>query len=144
MVPLVKDTNVLSIAHVASLLDTTQKAVRRLIAGGMLKADKVGSRYIISPEDFELYQNHCDEIQASCNLFGEIEPVLPPAKIKANPEDVNWVDIAPYWENPSQSQMTFVDLFCGAGGLSKGLEMAGLEGVCGLDFFQGSLYDLRA
>lgn len=32
--------------------------------------------------------------------------------------------------------MTFVDLFCGAGGLSKGLEMAGLNGICGLDFFK--------
>ena len=32
--------------------------------------------------------------------------------------------------------MTFVDLFCGAGGLSKGLEMAGLQGICGLDFFK--------
>ena len=32
--------------------------------------------------------------------------------------------------------MTFVDLFCGAGGLSKGLELAGLEGICGLDFFE--------
>jgi DNA (cytosine-5)-methyltransferase 1 len=31
--------------------------------------------------------------------------------------------------------MTFVDLFCGAGGLSKGLEMAGLQGICGLDWF---------
>lgn len=32
--------------------------------------------------------------------------------------------------------MTFVDLFCGAGGLSKGLEMAGLQGICGLDYFK--------
>lgn len=32
--------------------------------------------------------------------------------------------------------MTFVDLFCGAGGLSKGLEMSGLEGICGLDWFK--------
>ena len=31
--------------------------------------------------------------------------------------------------------MTYVDLFCGAGGLSKGLEMAGLQGICGLDWF---------
>ena len=30
----------------------------------------------------------------------------------------------------------FVDLFCGAGGLSKGLEMSGLEGICGLDWFK--------
>jgi DNA (cytosine-5)-methyltransferase 1 len=32
--------------------------------------------------------------------------------------------------------MTFVDCFCGAGGLSKGLELAGLQGVCGLDWFK--------
>lgn len=34
--------------------------------------------------------------------------------------------------------MTFVDLFCGAGGLSKGLEFAGLKGVCGLDYFEAA------
>lgn len=48
---------------------------------------------------------------------------------------VNWADIRRFWRNPSKSAMTFVDLFCGAGGLSKGLEMAGLEGICGLDWF---------
>lgn len=40
-----------------------------------------------------------------------------------------------YWTHVPPSTMTFVDLFCGAGGLSKGLEMAGLCGICGLDFF---------
>ena len=48
---------------------------------------------------------------------------------------VNWTDIGNAWQSPSKSTMTFVDLFCGAGGLSKGLEMAGLEGICGLDWF---------
>ena len=51
-------------------------------------------------------------------------------------DDVNWQDIRKVWKSPKRSKkMTFVDLFCGAGGLSKGLEMAGLEGVCGLDWF---------
>lgn len=50
-------------------------------------------------------------------------------------DDVNWVDISNVWNNPRRSEMTFVDLFCGAGGLSKGLELAGLEGICGLDWF---------
>lgn len=48
----------------------------------------------------------------------------------------NWVDISNDWENPGDSSLTFVDLFCGAGGLSKGLEMSGMEGVCGLDWFK--------
>ncbi len=49
---------------------------------------------------------------------------------------MNWADITAVWEHPNKSEMTFVDLFCGAGGLSKGLEMAGLQGICGLDFFK--------
>ena len=48
----------------------------------------------------------------------------------------NLIDISAWWQNPCKSKMTFVDLFCGAGGLSKGLEMSGLEGVCGLDWFK--------
>lgn len=50
-------------------------------------------------------------------------------------DDVNWCDIRKQWAKPSRSRMTFVDLFCGAGGLSKGLELAGMEGICGLDWF---------
>ena len=51
-------------------------------------------------------------------------------------DDVNWQDIRKVWKSPKRSKkMTFVDLFCGAGGLSKGLEMAGMEGICGLDWF---------
>lgn len=49
---------------------------------------------------------------------------------------VNWADISGVWDGAPPSDMTFVDLFCGAGGLSKGLEMAGLRGVCGVDFFK--------
>ena len=56
-------------------------------------------------------------------------------KKKETADDVNWQNIADVWQSPSQSEMTFVDLFCGAGGLSKGLEMAGLHGICGLDWF---------
>ena len=50
-------------------------------------------------------------------------------------EDINWCDVSSSWTMPTESKLTFVDLFCGAGGLSKGLEFAGLKGVCGLDYF---------
>lgn len=53
-----------------------------------------------------------------------------------NKDTVNWCDISSHWKRVGKSNLTFVDLFCGAGGLSKGLEMAGLHGICGLDFFK--------
>jgi len=55
--------------------------------------------------------------------------------VRANTDDVHWQDISGAWKAPSHSEMTFVDLFCGAGGLSKGLELSGLNGICGLDWF---------
>lgn len=55
--------------------------------------------------------------------------------LRPHNDNVHWVDISKSWKTPSHSEMTFVDLFCGAGGLSKGLEMAGLNGICGLDWF---------
>lgn len=50
-------------------------------------------------------------------------------------QPINYTSIDTYWDKSNPSTMTFVDLFCGAGGLSKGLEMAGLNGICGLDWF---------
>lgn len=49
---------------------------------------------------------------------------------------VEQTEIARFWKKPTASKGTFVDLFCGAGGLTKGLELAGFEGICGLDWFQ--------
>ena len=51
-------------------------------------------------------------------------------------DDINWCDVSSEWETPKNTNYTFVDLFCGAGGLSKGLEMAGMKGICGLDWFK--------
>ena len=55
--------------------------------------------------------------------------------VRAAVDDVNWQDISADWKAPKPSKMTFVDLFCGAGGLSKGLELSGMHGICGLDWF---------
>lgn len=51
---------------------------------------------------------------------------------------VNWIDISDIWDTPQKTNLTFVDLFCGAGGLTKGVELAGLDGVCGLDWFDAA------
>lgn len=53
-------------------------------------------------------------------------------------DDVNWIDIGDVWDNPDKSELTFVDLFSGAGGISKGFELAGLKGICGMDWFDAA------
>lgn len=116
-----------NIEDVAKILNTTQKAVRRIVASGEIKSSKIGSRYIITQQALEEYQNYL-KTAASTQILEE--------NVKYTPETPNLADISQWWLNPSKSEMTFVDLFCGAGGLSKGLELSGLEGICGLDWFK--------
>lgn len=126
-----------TIAEVSEKLNLSQKAVRRLVASGELGSVKHNSSYSIPQIELEKYcQRNGGKIQY--DLFGEI--ILPPVKEKKKTfirkaDTVNWVNISKLWQAPGKSTMTYVDLFCGAGGLSKGLEMAGLQGICGLDWF---------
>lgn len=128
-------TTMYSIQQVAKILNTTQKAVRRIVASGELESTKVGTKYSISESALMDYQSrsHSEATEnLQYNQFGEPETVSQ----KYTPKAPNLVDISSFWTRPSKSKMTFVDLFCGAGGLSKGLEMSGLEGICGLDWFK--------
>lgn len=138
-----------NINEVADKLGMTLKVVRRYVASGELKTSKKNNAYIITEEDLDAFEKYIAEgsdkahAQAVADSFkpGTIQLDLFAGTEyedtdSANKGDkVNWIDINKYWDNPGQSQMTFVDLFCGAGGLSKGLEMAGLQGICGLDWF---------
>lgn len=116
-----------SIKDISTRLNTTQKVVRRLIAGGELPSTKLGGKYVVSELQYnEFLGKNIDLSTVKQNNKGGSKEY----------DVVNWVDISDVWDAPSASDMTFVDLFCGCGGLSKGLEMAGLEGICGLDFFK--------
>lgn len=150
-----------SIDEVADKLGISIKSVRRMVASGELKSVKIRNLYRISKEAFnDFLKSH--EVVPSSQGFSFGDELLPAEESVANPikkrgrkprvcinstdtvdifgnvrkDDVNWADISAQWQNPSQSDMTFVDLFCGAGGLSKGLELSGLEGICGLDWFK--------
>ena len=118
-----------TISQVAERLGLTRIAVRRLIAGGQLKASRSGSRYVIAEADVEEYALMAPRLLS-------VAPAADAEAASTERRGANWVDISDCWDAPAKSDMTFVDLFCGAGGLSKGLEMAGLEGICGLDFFK--------
>lgn len=117
-----------TINEVATIMGMTLKAIRRFVASGELKAFKKNNAYSISEKNLEHFKKYIDK--------GEHKKYATKVAAPKKEDLVDWADITPFWDNPSSSEMTFVDLFCGAGGLSKGLEMAGLQGVCGLDFFK--------
>lgn len=50
--------------------------------------------------------------------------------------DFSFTDISKHWNKKNKSNLTAVDLFCGCGGISKGLELAGINVIAGLDFFK--------
>ena len=69
------------------------------------------------------------------NDFTFMEVLTEPCKTNIN-NDVSFTDISSVWSNPSKASITAIDIFCGCGGISKGLEMAGIDVLVGLDFFK--------
>ncbi len=132
-----KNKDTYSISEVAKLLGLSLKATRRMVASGQIVTTKINNTYYIDKEyfDSDIEQIKTASKQVEENLFGEQLSNYQINETKKKGDIVNWADISKVWDNPNQSEMTFVDLFCGAGGLSKGLEMAGLQGICGLDWF---------
>lgn len=114
-----------TIPQVADTLGTTVKRVRRLVASGALPAVRQGGILKVEHDALSCFKESEAKSDGS---------VLRPERLKVE-RIVNWVDISDAWRNPPESGVLFVDLFCGAGGLSKGLELSGMEGVCGLDWF---------
>jgi len=150
-----------SIEDVAAKEGLSIKVVRRYVASGQMRSVRRGSRYFIPHAALEEFKR-TDEGQSvrdirfvpgegidpetrdmrkrgkriGNSVSARIRPKNRAGAVGRKDDVVNWQDIGAYWNRPGVSrQMTFVDLFCGAGGLSKGLEMAGMEGVCGLDWF---------
>lgn len=154
----------LTIEDIAADLNASVRTVRRYVASGQLAAERHGAKYLIPEETYRSFCDRHTTVDVTTgkrSLTNVIVQFLP--GLGVNPEEkvvkktacptrrrrvsatkmpdgqvaadsVKWQDISRAWECPGHSEMTFVDLFCGAGGLSKGLEMAGLNGVCGLDW----------
>lgn len=135
-----------SISEVAELLKLSVKTVRRYIAGRYLDAVIVGGVYRIPKAALERFINsgrkRIDSSKYGLrgnNIGRRASDTLNENSIqhpKAKDDTIEWYNVTNDWSKPLQTDYTFVDLFCGAGGLSLGLEMAGLRGICGLDWFK--------
>lgn len=117
-----------SIAEVAEMSGQSQKTIRRHIAAGKLKAEKIGNCYRITKENYNRWLIS-DLDPEKDNIFNET------IVGEQGSDTVNWIDITDSWIFDGWSNinyrngLNFIDLFSGAGGLSCGLTMAGFTPI---------------
>jgi DNA (cytosine-5)-methyltransferase 1 len=137
------------ITEVAEKLNMSQKTVRRHIASGKLGSIKIGGVYRIpidALDDFLNQSKSNEEEVVGYDFFGKkifkddnSNTKKKTTNYKNNGKDnVNWIEIVQDWNEQKKSKLTFVDLFSGAGGITKGFELAGLNGICGMDWFEAA------
>lgn len=120
----------LRIENVAERLNLSQKSVRRYIHAGKLKSNKIGGVHRVAESELQYFLNLSVYEKGKLN---EIEITYPKSK---KTDLINWMDISDDWDGTTPNEFTSADLFCGAGGMAKGFEMAGFNQVCGLDWFK--------
>ena len=119
--------SIITIAEAAQLAGKSQKTVRRAVASGKLKSTKIQNKTRIERKDF-------DEWKASgcCGTEEQDNNVV-------RNDEVKWLDISDLWKidgwknKKDRTKYNFIDLFSGAGGLSCGLVMAGLNPVASVE-----------
>lgn len=116
---------ILTIEEIAQKTNKSIKTIRRQIAEGSLKANKVNNRYRISITDYKKWYNNYISGNKKASIFDDVN------YINTESKKINFVDISKKWKidgwkNKNQRNgLNFIDLFSGAGGLSCGLVMAG-------------------
>ncbi|MDR3310518.1 MAG: DNA cytosine methyltransferase [Oscillospiraceae bacterium] len=115
-----------TIEKIAEAANTTVKRVRRDVASGALPSVRRNNRYFISEDDLAKWTPAVSENAA-------------PSAQRAK-DAVNWVDVSAEMESTDarrdpglRADVNFIDLFSGAGGLSCGLVMAGLNPVAAVE-----------
>ncbi len=120
---------IFTIEDIAKKTDKSVKTIRRQIAEGSLKATKINNRYRISVEDYKIWYKNYINGKRKKTIFDDVNYKNEESK------KVNYIDISKEWKidgwkNPKdRKEINFIDLFSGAGGLSCGLVMAGMNPV---------------
>lgn len=120
----------LRIDDLAEKLNVSQKSIRRYIHSGKLKSNKIGGVHRVSKSELQNFIN----LSTFDKSVSEIKDPIKPKSTKT--DTVNWLDISDEWDLKIETELTSADLFCGAGGMAKGFEMAGFKQICGLDWFK--------
>jgi DNA (cytosine-5)-methyltransferase 1 len=134
----------LGIGEISIKLNISQKVVRKHIAAGTLQSIKLNGSFkvyedvLLSFANKILSQSSIEEVKKTEKSKKKII-----SDNKDKSDKIDWVNVFENWNSPSKAPLTFVDLFSGAGGITKGFELAGLKGICGLDWFEAAAKTYR-
>ncbi len=115
--------SIITIEEASKIANKSQKTIRRSIAAGNLNATKIQNKYRLSLSDFKKWLKNGNTIDNNVEMTND------------KYDEINWADISDLWSSngwknkKDRTDLNFVDLFSGAGGLSCGLVMAGFNPV---------------
>lgn len=132
-----------TIKQLTDLSDLNRKEIRKHLIAQTLKNEVRSGKYFIKDEDLNKWLENpkiLDEKDLD-SIFNE-ENDIPEEDKKENgiyEKDISKCDKTADWKNVSLNGIKFADFFCGAGGISLGLLMAGYEPVLGIDINESAI-----
>ena len=122
-----------TLAELSRLSGLSKKEIRKHLIAQTLKNTQVTNGYLIEEDDFNFWLIDIPNIQSDelDSLFKDVDEQI---------EEDQGIEISisrkkrsNNWKNKKLNGIKFADFFCGAGGLSLGLVMAGYEPVLGVE-----------
>lgn len=125
-----------TVEQIANKCNKSIKTIRRQIAEGSLKAEKINNRYFISKTEFDKWFNAYKKGIKLDSIFDNVDYINDESK------KVNYIDISKDWKKDAWKNKkdlngyNFIDLFSGAGGLSCGMVMAGFNPIGSVEIME--------
>lgn len=131
---------VYTLKQLSDLSGLNRKEIRKHLIAQSLKNQVHSNKYFIKEEDLKEWienPNIFDEYALN-SIFNEInEYVFEEHNIYE--KDINKYEKSLDWKHCQLNGIKFADFFCGAGGISLGLLMAGYEPVLGIDINESAI-----
>lgn len=128
------ENKIYTIKEISNETGLSRKEIRKHLIAQTIKNSRVSSGYEINIEEFENWKGNIPEIdneQLDSHFNDAIS--LDSNFIECKEKDISSMYFTDQWQNKNTDGIKFANLFCGAGGLSLGLIMAGYEPVLGVE-----------
>ena len=121
---------IMKISDIAKELGVSQKRAEKLLASELQLSDEQSGKLSTDGVSISSLRNSLLRSKES-----ESERVKE-SKSVSTARQTEWIDISDKWTSPQNHKFTCADLFCGAGGMALGFEMAGFKTVAGTDWYE--------